>query len=379
MGVRGLTTLVENHSRKILQEFSLHDTKIIIDGYGLLWYLLANIRGADPMSHGGEYELLRSKIQFFFQNLLKCKCSPYVVFDGSFDLDDKKHNTLLERFKNRIKEAKQILRGGDGTIMPPLALHLMKQVMRELGVSFAFSQFEADKEIAILANHWQCPVLGKDSDFYVMDIAAGYIPLTLLRWKNVQRGKGVQCSISGQIFHIESFCKFFRVKKELLPLFATLAGNDYVDSASVNNFLSSHVYSKFASNYSKRQSQLEHLLSWMSEQNSVAHALEEVLEHVPDRDTIERLLSASIEMYKVGGVLSLLQPYFERCSLQSSQSQICAVMGAPPWVAEAHQQGTIASLCINILSKRYCFSSIQVENPRTYVHGCHQSSCFLCL
>ena len=34
-------------------------------------------------SIASEYDILQHKFQFFFQNLLKCNCTPYVIFDGT--------------------------------------------------------------------------------------------------------------------------------------------------------------------------------------------------------------------------------------------------------------------------------------------------------
>eukprot|EP00057_Strongylocentrotus_purpuratus_P018499 XP_011672973.1 PREDICTED: protein asteroid homolog 1-like [Strongylocentrotus purpuratus] len=367
MGVRGLTTLVENHSKKLFKEITLQDTKLVIDGFGLLWYLLSQTHNEDRMSHGGEYELLRSKIQDFFQNLLKCNCTPYVVFDGSFDLDDKKHRTMLSRFKDKIRMAGEALRGGDGLLMPPLSILIMKQILTEMNVGFAFSQFEADREIAVLANHWRCPVLGKDSDFLVMDIIGGYLPLTSLKWKAVQKSRGGKCYIVGQIYQVNTFCNFFHVKKELLPLFATLGGNDYVDPDLLNSFLSSQVNGKCGGSGSRRQMELEHLLGWLSEQKSSASALKEVWKSLPNKKGLESLFEASMEMYRTRHDSSSLLPYFEGQGLPKdfqSKSQLCSVIGTPVWVAKAHQAGSFGNLLINILSKSYCFSSVQVENPR---------------
>ncbi|XP_041453902.1 protein asteroid homolog 1-like [Lytechinus variegatus] len=367
MGIRGLTTLAENHSKKLFKDITLQDTKLVIDGFGLLWYLFSQIQHADRMSHGGEYELLRSKIQYFFMNLLKCNCTPYVVFDGSFDLDDKKHGTMLDRFKDKIRIAREVIRGGDGLLMPALSLCVMKQVLSELNVGFAFSQFEADREIAILANYWRCPVLGKDSDFLVMDIIGGYLPLTLLKWKTVQKSRRGKCFIVGHIYQVNAFCNFFHVKKELLPLFATLAGNDYVNPVSLNPFLSNQVYGKYSGSGNKRQTQLEHLLCWLSEQRSSATALKDVWKSLTNKKELEPSFEASMEMYRTRHDSSNLVHYFEGQGLPKdfrSMSQLCSVIGTPVWVAIAHQAGLFGNLLINVLSKGYCFSSIQVENPR---------------
>ena len=85
---------------------------------------------------------------------------------------------------------------------------------------FLFS--EADAEVASLANAWNCPVLSNDSDFFIFDIKAGYIPLSSLDWKSSR--------LSAKIFHRRNLASHLRIHPELLPLFASLVGNDYVSS-----------------------------------------------------------------------------------------------------------------------------------------------------
>ena len=89
---------------------------------------------------------------------------------------------------------------------------------------------EADSEIASLAAAWDCAVLSNDSDFFIFDIKGAYIPLSFLRWnssrftvKNYSRSK---------------LASHFRISAELLPLFASLEGNDYVSTKALMDFKS---------------------------------------------------------------------------------------------------------------------------------------------
>ncbi len=53
--------------------------------------------------------------------------------------------------------------------------------MGELGIKFFKCCFEADSQIAALANKWDCPVVSIDSDFYILDIKKGLITLENFR------------------------------------------------------------------------------------------------------------------------------------------------------------------------------------------------------
>ncbi|CAI9734191.1 Hypothetical predicted protein [Octopus vulgaris] len=42
-------------------------------------------------------------------------------------------------------------------------------------MSFSLGDFEADSQIMLLANQWNCPVLSNDCDFYIYDVTGGFI------------------------------------------------------------------------------------------------------------------------------------------------------------------------------------------------------------
>ena len=120
-----------------------------------------------------------------------------------------------------------------------------------------------------------------------------------------------------------------------------------------------------------RQAKLEQLFSWLQEQWSLEHSIENVLDIVckidkkTDRNKVQSCMSASIKMYKVTSYPSLLPYYFYGQDIDFKKSQICSDIcriRAPEWVAKRHLQGSIPNMCVNILSKRYCISKIQVEN-----------------
>ena len=86
--------------------------------------------------------------------------------------------------------------------------------------SFFFHNSEADTEIASLAYVWNCPVLSNDSDFFIFDIKAGYIPFEFLEWNS--------SSLTASVFYRQKLASHHRIRAELIPLWASLAGNDYV-------------------------------------------------------------------------------------------------------------------------------------------------------
>ncbi|XP_072023210.1 single-strand DNA endonuclease ASTE1-like [Amphiura filiformis] len=281
MGVKGLTSFIEQQ-HSLLLEYQLHDARVIIDGYGCMFYLYS--AHLDHGHHGGEYDAYEDKCRLFFTNLHKCNITPYVVFDGAYDLDDKKLSTLRSRCEDRIKFAGNIADGRSGYLLPVLCEHVLKKVMNDLSVPSVVCDFEADHEIAALANAWNCPVLGRDSDFFVMDITGGYLPLEMLDWNHVRKKSAKSKAddrtaiFTAAKYTLTKFCKRFNVKKELIPLLATITGNDYVDPVCINQFLMK-VYQrpKTGLNTAKKHGHLNSVLDWLSEQDTMEDCIEEIL------------------------------------------------------------------------------------------------------
>ncbi|KAM6935634.1 LOW QUALITY PROTEIN: single-strand DNA endonuclease ASTE1 [Lycodopsis pacificus] len=227
MGVRGLFTLLEDHQR-IYKDVQFKSSKLVIDGSNILFLLYFN-SGLDQ-NHGGEYASFEALIEKFIKALRDCEISPYVVLDGGSDPTDKKLQTVLHRAKDRIKNAhdaaeKNKLKG----VLPQLVKLVFIQTLVQLEVPLAQCYGEADKEIAALARERSCPVLAEDSDFCIFDLPAGLLPLSHFHWEAVQQESGGPSFIPCKSYKTSNFCIEFDLQKQLLPAFAALAGNDYVD------------------------------------------------------------------------------------------------------------------------------------------------------
>ncbi len=60
-------------------------------------------------------------------------------------------------------------------MIPPLSQDVFKNVLSALSVNHVTCVFEADDQIAALANAWGCPVMSNDSDFFIYDLVGGFI------------------------------------------------------------------------------------------------------------------------------------------------------------------------------------------------------------
>ena len=383
MGVKGLTTFIERQ-HDMLSEVQLHDTKVIIDGYGCMFYLYSS--HLDRGHHGGEYEAYEDKCRLFITNLQKCNISPYFVFDGAYDLDDKKLTTLRDRCKERIRSAGTIADGRPSAfLLPPLADHVLRKVLTDLAVPFAVCDFEADNELVALANAWNCPVLGRDSDFFVMDIKAGYVLLEMLDWSHVRkkqnkakassRGRSkpdgsrtpseVIYFLSAIKYTLTKFCKFFQVKRELLPLLATLTGNDYVDPFCFNQFMNQvYLRRKTKSSTSKKSGHFYSVLDWLADQESIDGCMEKILKPIKadQRAKVCNILEKSLMMYLPSNTSDLTR-YFDEKFISSCQSFSDAKISVPRWCLTAMRNSDLPSTILNVLCTLRVFMGVKVDNP----------------
>ena len=135
MGIPGLTSFV--HSTKNLwTTIYLHDTKLVIDGNSLFFYLYEN-SGLDCRC-GGQYNEFYQAVIAFFLALKSRRVDYFVVFDGTIDPSGKKLKTIKKRVKESLKTANKLSRLADDNLflIPLLSAHVFKQALRDNSIPF---------------------------------------------------------------------------------------------------------------------------------------------------------------------------------------------------------------------------------------------------
>lgn len=221
--------------------FSLNDEKCL---FCLLW------SGLDQ-NHGGEYAAFEELVENFISALRTCSVSPHVVLQVSKDAVGK-NIAPSSKVKRRIWKAHQAaVEGSQEDILPLLTSLVFKQTLVKLKVPFVVCYEEANQEIAALANEWNCPVLASDGDFYIFDIPAGMLPLSHFQWKVLEQIDS-QSFIPCKKYSTSNFCSFFKIQKQLLPMFGALAKQKWSVS-----------WSEFSQGGEEKWSRLQGLLCWL--------------------------------------------------------------------------------------------------------------------
>ncbi|XP_059485028.1 protein asteroid [Neocloeon triangulifer] len=316
MGVRGLATFISSDSSLYLQSHRLHDCTLIVDGNSLASQLYVHFSKSNP-AYGGDYDRYYRCIKNFFDCLAKCKVQPLVVFDGGYE--KRKLPTMWERLKGKIYACSKVnpVNQTRKNVFPLLMRETFREILAELGVSFAQCDFEADEEIASLARELCCPVLSLDSDFFVLDVM--YLPFDHFQHTTTD-GKidghpatFVYC----EMYTLQRFLDTFGgLQQEMLPLMATLLGNDYVKRKLFDPFFD-QIKKPSSKKLSYQQKKIAGLIQWLRRE-TMESAISKVLHfiRIDKRDHTRSAIERAVKAYQVSS--SAMKQYLDLSNLRTT-------------------------------------------------------------
>ncbi|KAJ8971633.1 hypothetical protein NQ317_015909 [Molorchus minor] len=226
MGIRGLTTFIQNRAHLYMEKYELHDSKVVIDGNSIACQLYKYHCSSNDC-FGGDYDKFAKVITNFFKILSECNVTPYVIFDGGYE--SRKMKTVMSRMKNKIKSAELLNSATEGSIsvFPLFLRETFLDITLKLNIKCVRCDFEGDTEIANIARALKCPVISYDSDFFIFDVL--YIPFPTVEINlRKKRGSKNYSYIGCEVYKVEKFLNSFGgMSKSNLPILAVLLGNDY--------------------------------------------------------------------------------------------------------------------------------------------------------
>lgn len=298
MGVQGLTSFIEKHSHACMEKYELHDTDLVIDGDSTAYQLYSQHFTPKNCCFSGDYDRFGMLIKTFFKTLFDCKIKPIIIFDGGYD--DRKMQTIEKRMKERITLGGIIDNTSKDILFPLFLGELFKDIAVEHNLPVIRCDFEGDLESASIAKALNCPVLSNDSDFYIFDVL--YIPFSSLKLqpiRNILLDSPIESYsyISCKIYRTDKFVQFMKLSKSMLPLFATLMGNDYVNRKNLTQLFGKSFHDRRQNNF--KTGFIEQLANWLKNQRDVDSAKEKVLELIRngDKEQIKKEIQETINGY----------------------------------------------------------------------------------
>ncbi|XP_052093000.1 protein asteroid homolog 1-like [Mytilus californianus] len=337
MGVQGLTTIVNKNEKILFKDKEISKTKLVIDGNSLIYYLYEN--RYINLKHGGDYNDYADRIKTFFSALRSNQICSYVVMDGGYEIDRRKHETHVRRARERISKSRETS-SSEARFAPMLCRITFLAVIEKMKIPFVVCDFEADHDIATLANAFQCPVLSNDSDFFVYDLIKGYIPLDTLSVS--------ESSCIGKVYYAKYMQKVFPgLQIPRLPILAVTLGSDYIKRKNLYKFYSALPDDRSINNLTVIQSKA---IRW-SISASLDDASSRLEESLPE--TLRKFVKMSLTMFSditCFEGFDLVQYFLNKNTNTTDR------------LKENHRTGKIPVCAQNILNLQEIFLLCEVEN-----------------
>ncbi|KAK7886424.1 hypothetical protein WMY93_026045 [Mugilogobius chulae] len=240
-------------------------------------------------------------------------------------------------------------------VLPTLIWEVFRQTLDGLEeVHLARSYTEADRQAAALAHEWNCPVLSNDSDFFIFPVKGGLMLTAHFRWKEVKQN-GAQKYIPCKRYFSSRFCELKKIQPQLLPIFAVLAGNDYVRIPMQNS--GARPGQKW-NNLSKLQGLLD-MISRLN-LNDPLTVLKVFLKNVPleQRDDQLRSLQDAADHYSLPS--SPLRAFFCEGTIPPLPPQMVEVV--PDWMRDPVTRAQFSSNFLDVLMFQRVGLSVVVDH-----------------
>lgn len=371
MGVRGLTQFVE--SKGLLVSHILRNTKLVIDGNNLCYYLYRKCKVADIF--GGDYDEFAEKCKEFFNSLNVCGIEAYVVFDGAEPIDGSKTKTMIKRARKRIKlssnksttkinKDKKLTeptnQQSEDCLLPILAFNTLRSALADVPhVKHFTCQHEADRHVAKLANHWNCPVMTQDSDFFVYDISAGVVSLDVSD-PHVPDTCGIPC----KLYRLKTMVDLLGFKSSgCVALFATILGNDIVDKQHSDKILK--ILSIEHPGKMDGTVVADEVVRWLK--SHADDALEVIEEKIGDDIGLISIVNQSIKSYTISDSDTFINNYFtntESANGRSTSKWMVQQFGSPisgEFLSRIYS-GEISAAVIQVIVHKRLMFDCQIEN-----------------
>ena len=302
-------------------------------------------------SHGGQYGEFRVAILFFVDRLLNNGIFPIFVFDG-IDYKQQKVETTLKHRNESVRSIRDILMGTkkfDRRHLPQLGAFVFRDTLEERNIPLFYVDGEGDPDFVAFGNHYGCPVVSSDSDFFMFNIANGYLPMDRLNWRKTP--------ITADFYYWYKFSQCFQIAPELCLAIPAIVGNDFITSLlSDDNPLREDI------NRGRHQGSLTaRLVNYLATYSS----LEILLLHIEDLPGESEQCSRQVELnyrqagefYNVSHVIS------EKTLMSTTALRFHDDEELPMWVLHDYRCGHFATSLMQPLVLRKSLLRITPDDP----------------
>ena len=165
---------------------------------------------------------------------------------------------------------------------------------------------------------------------------------------------------TAKLYYRSKLASHFRISPELLPLFASLAGNDYVSAKSaLVRVQNDKRVGKRVTRFAKIVGFLRGLPSLCSQEEALKFTLE-LITSQQSRNSLQHVIELSLQEHKIKE--SNLLRYFEEGLIHSSLRTLHGKQETEKWVLPHFRAGKFSIESMNSLTSGRNLLGVQVEN-----------------
>ena len=359
MGVKKLQNFFEKRYTNWRHENVVGN--VVIDGSALCYHLYCSEESDLDWAEGGQYPKYMTIIVDFFRKLRRAKIQPTVVFDG-IDSKDEKFKTKRDRHEKRACQTYMLCKQQSGespesnatnqptdgmNILPQLAYEVFQETLREMGIPVHLADGEGDIAIAQLAHYLKCPIISKDSDFYMFHLPRGYIPLN-------QLPKIFEAEQKVEIYYDSDFLEHFQFQNDSLRfLIPAVMGNDFIEPL---RDLQSSICQQFTSSKLKDEDRLYLLVMYISQCDSLDAFLFSIPQTTPSD------VAALRENYDRAEAMYSVPPPQDSSELDAGREDI------PQWLLDQFRCGRLAPFLLEARLLGHQFMSYSLTSRPLHQH-----------
>lgn len=351
MGIPGLTSFINRNSTQYFENLQLKDTLVIIDGYALTNFLY-RLYENQTSAFGGDYDVLAKVYTDFINLLTRSNVTPIFVFDGAYE--QRKMETIMSRMSQRIQSYGQSIKSAE--CMPMFGSDIIFDILNDMDIPHVNCDFEADSEIVVLAKLLDCPVISRDSDFYINTVL--YIPLDKIILDLDSNVNVINC----QVYKVEKLLnEFGGLNIDYLPLVAALLGNDYIRPDTFSSLL------RLNQSCFNCGLKLKRITEWLRKQQDIKSAILNMTYNLSrNSDYIKNQINNIIKDYKNmnSKYLSFILQYKKMSTYQDQLKHLKSNEKSilPPWLEYNYRRGTINAEVMTIVTLKKIFFKVQIED-----------------
>ena len=236
---------------------------------------------------------------------------------------------------------------------PVLSSEVLLYALRERNIPFYYVDGEGDKETAALANHYQCPVVSGDSDFYMFDIPGGLISTEQIQyWKSPP--------IEADVYYKHKFVEHFKLVPEVCLAVPAILGNDFIkklNHGALEYDVGTH-----------REEKIRSLMRYLSLFKSFDHLLEHI-ESLQDGATCSHELMENYKQAK--DIYSNLLVISEGTLMEDTTLELRDGTPLPRWVLHEYRKGCFkTSLMKALMYHKYILDFVPDDVQQESAHTC---------